>query len=90
MSPVSACASKWIIDTRPKPRCRATPVASGSAIEWSPPSTKGIAPDAAIVCTASSTAPQRLLDLTRRHLDVTGVDDRHVLERVDPQRHVRT
>ena len=42
MSPVSACASKWIIDTLPKPRCRATPVASGSAIEWSPPSTSGI------------------------------------------------
>ena len=29
MSPVSACASKWSIDTRPKPWCRATPVASG-------------------------------------------------------------
>jgi hypothetical protein len=53
-SPVSACASKWIIDTRPQPTCRATPVASGNAIVWSPPRMTGIAPPAAAVCTAFS------------------------------------
>jgi len=32
VSPVSACASKWISDTRPQPTCLATPVASGKVI----------------------------------------------------------
>jgi hypothetical protein len=53
MSPVSACASKWIIETRPAPRCWATPAASGQAMVWSPPSTSGTAPVAVIACTAS-------------------------------------
>ena len=32
VSPVSACASKWISETRPQPTCRAVPVASGSVM----------------------------------------------------------
>ena len=85
MSPVSACASKWIIETRPKPRCRATPVASGSAIEWSPPRTSGTAPGRGDGVHRLLEVGQRALDLARRHLDVAGVDHGEVLERVDPQ-----
>lgn len=44
------------MDTRPNPKCRATPVASGSAIVWSPPSTTGIAPVRATAYTACSSA----------------------------------
>ena len=54
VSPVSACASKWISDTRPQPTCLATPVASGKVTVWSPPRMTGIAPAAATACTASS------------------------------------
>ena len=54
MSPVSAWASKWIIDTRPWPSTLATPLASGKAIEWSPPSTTGIAPERVTFSTAAS------------------------------------
>ena len=43
-------------DTRPSPCCRATPVTSASVIEWSPPSTTGIAPLVATVATASVSA----------------------------------
>ena len=56
MSPVSACASKCSIDTRPWPRTFATPFASANAMEWSPPSTTGIAPDRVTVSTAASSA----------------------------------
>ena len=56
MSPVSAWASKWIIDTRPWPSTLATPLASAKAIEWSPPSTTGIAPARATFSTAASSA----------------------------------
>ena len=34
MSPVSACASKWIIEMRPWPSTLATPFASGNVTEW--------------------------------------------------------
>ena len=53
MSPVSACASKWIIETRPWPRCCATPAASGQATVWSPPRVSGMAPVRATAYTAS-------------------------------------
>ena len=42
----------------PQPTCRATPVASGNAIVWSPPRITGIAPATAAACTASSSAAQ--------------------------------
>ena len=76
MSPVSACASKWIIETLPKPWCRATPVASGRAIEWSPPSTSGTAPADGDGVHRLLEGTERALDLTGRHLDVAGVAPR--------------
>ena len=48
---MSAWASKWMTPTLPGPWCSATAVMFGSAIEWSPPSTTGIAPAAQISAT---------------------------------------
>ena len=56
--PVSACASKWMRETRPQPSARATPVAFGHVTVWSPPSTTGIAPAAATLWTWTSSAAQ--------------------------------
>ncbi len=86
MSPVSAWASKWIIDTRPWPRTFATPLASGKAMEWSPPRTTGMAPGPSDLLDGRLQCGQRDLDVTGVHLDVTGVDDAQVDEAVGPQR----
>ena len=56
MSPVSAWASKWIIETRPWPSTFATPFASGKATEWSPPRITGMAPERVTFSTAASSA----------------------------------
>ena len=85
MSPVSACASKWIIEIRPWPRTFATPLASGKAIEWSPPRTTGIAPARVTFSTAASSAGQRHLDVAGVHLDVPGVDHPQVGQAVGAQ-----
>ena len=89
MSPVSACASKCTTDTRPSPCWRATPVTSARVIEWSPPSTTGIAPLVATAATASVSAASDRSMCAGRHLDVTGVEHPQVAQRVDPQREVR-
>jgi hypothetical protein len=51
MSPVSACASKWIMTTSPWPWKSATAVAAGQVIEWSPPMMTGRMPRLAISLT---------------------------------------
>ena len=56
MSPVSACASKWIIEIRPWPSTLATPLASGKVTEWSPPRMTGMAPERVTFSTAASSA----------------------------------
>ena len=78
MSPVSACASKWIIETRPCPRTLATPLASGYAMEWSPPSTIGYGARPGHLLDGCLERRQCLLDVAGVHLDVAGVDDREV------------
>ncbi len=78
-SAVSACASKWTTETRPAPRWRATPVTSGSAMVWSPPSTTGTAPVRAMAWTASQPLEGRL-DLARGHVHVADVADLHAEE----------
>ena len=52
--PVSVWASKWISPTGPWTAAQAR--MSGSAIEWSPPRTIGIAPAASTVATVASIA----------------------------------
>ena len=89
MSPVSAWASKWIIETRPWPRTFATPLASGKAIEWSPPRTTGMAPARVTRSTAASSLGSDALDVAGVHLDVAGVDDPEVDEAVGAQRQRR-
>ena len=56
MSPVSACASKWIITTLPCPWKSATAVAAGQVIEWSPPMMTGRMPRLATSFTRSKMA----------------------------------
>ena len=77
--------------SRPDPgRARwRTPLASGKAIEWSPPRNSGIAPDAATFSTAASSAGKRGLDVAGVHLHVTGVEHLEVLQAVGPQRQAR-
>src|SRR6266700_3352076 len=53
ISPVSACASKWTIETRPAPSTSATPEGSANAMAWSPPKISGIAPVAVMLATAA-------------------------------------
>ena len=86
MSPVSACASKCSIETRPWPSDVATPVASGKAIEWSPPSTTGIAPARGDRRDRGLERRQRRLDVAGVHLDVAGVEHPQVLQAVGAQR----
>ena len=90
MSPVSACASKCSIDTLPKPWCRATPVASGSAMVWSPPSTRGTAPGRRSPCARPPPARAIERSTSPEYISTSPAStDPDVLQRVDAQREVR-
>ena len=86
MSPVSACASKWMTLTRPQPRARATAVAFGQVTVWSPPRISGIAPLGATVVDGGLEVAARALGVAGEHLDVAGVEHPQVLQPVDAQR----
>ena len=85
MSPVSACASKWIIDTRPWPSTLAQPlrVRIGDRVVAAEGDRDRAGPDHLLHCGLQRR--QRGLDVSGVHLDVTRVVDREVAQPVDPQ-----
>ena len=84
-SAVSACASKCTRPRRPQPWWRATAVADGHVIEWSPPITTGTAPAASDGRDLGLDVGVRALGLAVRAPRVAGVDDVEPLPQLHTQ-----
>ena len=84
-SAVSACASKWIMTTLPKPWWSATATPAGQVIEWSPPMMTGMMPRLVISRTRFVDGGLRQLPHAVADDRVAVVDDLEVVEDLDLQ-----
>ena len=82
---VSAWASKWTMPMLPGLRTSAMAVALGHVIEWSPPSTIGMAPGGGDVTDLAVDERVGALDPGGHDVRVAGVDDLQDFERLDAE-----
>ena len=86
MSPVSAWASKWIIETRPAPITFGASLGVRVGNRMVPAQGNRYRPGSNHLLDDRLERRQRDLDITGVHLHITGVIDLEVLQPVGPQR----